>query len=110
MFAIPIIDANDSLSEVLLDGRTFFLQLSWNSEAALWTLAIENAYNELIVAGLALVPDTPLLSRYRHLAVPAGELVIVAVDGRRAIDRAALPAGDAALIYIPLGDNPRGAL
>lgn len=100
MKTIPVIDANDSLTEVELDGRTFFLRLSWNSEAQMWALGLENAYNELIVAGIGLVPDSPLLAQYRHLDVPDGELVALAPDRRNSISRTALPAGDVALIYV----------
>lgn len=100
MIVIPVPDANDSLTEVELDGITYFLRVSWNSEAELWSMAIENAYNEVIVAGICVVPDTPLLAGYRHLAVPAGELVALAPDRRDTVSRAALPAGDVALAYV----------
>lgn len=100
MKVIPVLDANDSLTEVELDGVTYFLHLAWNSEAELWVLAVENAYNEVIVSGVAVVPDTPLLGAYRHLPVPAGDLVALAPDRRDAVSRAALPAGDVALIYV----------
>lgn len=100
MLKIPVLDANDSLTEVELDGLTYFLRLSWNSEAELWALSIENAYNEIIVAGIAVIPDTPLLGAYRHLAVPAGELVALAPDRRDTVGRGALAAGDVALIYV----------
>ncbi len=110
MIVIPVLDANDSLTEVELEGVTYFFQLSWNSEAELWTLSIENAYNEVIVAGIAVAPDTPLLARYRHLAVPAGELVAVAPDRRNTISRTALPAGEVALIYVDSTEVADGAL
>lgn len=110
MLTIPILDANDSVTEVELDGMTCFLRLSWNSEAERWSLAIENAYNELIVAGLAVVPDTPLLARFRHLPVPPGELVAVAPDRRDVIDRRALPAGDVELVYVEASELANGAL
>ncbi|WP_238888679.1 phage baseplate plug family protein [Achromobacter insuavis] len=110
MLQIPILDANDSLTEVELDGATFFLGLSWNSEAERWTLSIENAYNEVIVAGIAVVPDTPLLALYRHLAVPAGELVALAPDRRDAIGREALPAGKVVLVYVEASEVTHGAV
>lgn len=110
MIEIPVLDANDSLTEVELDGVTYFLQLSWNSEAELWALSIENAYNEVIVAGIAVVPGTPLLALYRHLAVPAGELVALAPDRRESVSRAALPAGEVALIYIGEEELADGAI
>ncbi|MFY0477095.1 phage baseplate plug family protein [Achromobacter marplatensis] len=100
MIQIPVPDVNDSLTEVDLDGVTYFLRLSWNSEAELWALSIENAYNALVVAGIAVVPGSPLLAGYRHLTVPAGELIALAPDRRDAISRGALPSGEVALIYV----------
>ncbi|AKQ55183.1 Uncharacterised protein [Bordetella hinzii] len=110
MIEIPVLDANDSLTEMELEGVTYFLRLSWNSGAELWTLSIENAYNEVIVAGLAVVPGTPLLAQYRHLAVPAGELVALAPDRRDTISRRALPAGDVAFVYLDAEEVANGAL
>jgi hypothetical protein len=99
-FSIPIIDANDSLTEVVLTGETFFLHLSWNTESASWTLGINNAKNEAVVAGIALVTDYPLLERYRTaLPVPAGELVALTPDQRNSVSRTALPLGIVALMY-----------
>lgn len=110
MLTIPVIDENDSLTEVELDGRTYFLRLSWNSEAEIWSLGIENAANELVVAGIALVPDFPILRPYRHLAVPPGDLLALAPDRRDSISREALPAGDVALIYVSAAEVADGAL
>lgn len=110
MKVIPVLDANDSLTEVELDGITYFFRLSWNSEAELWSLAIENAYNELIVAGICVVPDMPLLAGYRHLDVPAGELVALAPDRRDTVNRAALPAGEVALLYVNAEEVADGSI
>ena len=110
MQVIPVIDANDSLTEVELEGRTYFLRLSWNSEAELWVLGIENANNEIIIAGIALVVDTPLLSQYRHLALPPGDFVALSSDGNEVISREDLPAGDVALIYLTAEDVANAAL
>lgn len=110
MIQIPVLNANDSLTEVELDGLTYFLRLSWNSEAELWVLSIENAYNEIIVAGIAVMPDTPLLGAYRHLEVPAGELVALVPDRRNTVGRDALAAGDVVLIYVDAEDMGNVAL
>lgn len=110
MIRISVLDANDSLTEVELDGITYFLRLSWNSEAELWALSIENAYNEVIVAGIAVVPDTPLLGAYRHLDVPAGELVALAPDRRNTVGREPLIAGDVVLIYVDAEEVASAAL
>lgn len=104
-FSIPILDANDSLTEIDLTGETFFLRLSWNSESAAWTLGIHNALNEVVVAGIGLVPDSPLLERYRAaFDVPAGELVALTPDGRNLISRTALPLGIVSMMYYEPGE------
>lgn len=100
MITIPVIDANDSLTEVELEGRTYFLRLSWNSEAELWGLSVENANNEIIIAGIALVANTPLLDQYRHLDLPPGDFVALAPDGQESITRENLPDGDVVLVYV----------
>lgn len=110
MITIPVIDANDSLTEVELEGRTYFLRLSWNSEAELWVLGVENANNEIIIAGIAVVPDTPLLAQYRHLALPPGEFVAIAPDRRDTISREALPAGDVVLVYATAEEITNGTV
>ncbi len=104
MNIIPVIDANDSLLEAELDGRTFFLNMSWNSEAALWTLSIENADNELVVASILLAPNVPLLAPYRHLSVPEGELVAVLENDQDIIGRNDFVTGIAKLIYVSVDD------
>lgn len=108
MIQILVPDANDSITEMELDGMTYFLRLSWNSEAQQWVLSIENAYNELIVAGIVVAPDTRLLAGYRHLAVPAGELVALAPDRRDTISRAALPSSEVALFYVNADEVANG--
>lgn len=104
MNIIPVIDANDSLLEAELDGRTYFLNLSWNSEARLWTLSIENADNELIISSILLSPNKPLLKPYRHLSVPAGEMVAILENNNTMIGRQDFVTGIAKLVYVSVDD------
>lgn len=99
MITIPLIDANSQVREIDLDGQTYFLQVDWNPEGEFWTLTIED-YNHLtILAGLVIVPDFPLLWRYRYRRVPAGELVAVTADNRNQISRTDLVDGTVVLMY-----------
>lgn len=100
MIQIPILDANDQLIEVELDDETYFLHVGWNSEAASWALEIENYNRETIVAGIVMVPNTPLLALYRYRDVPAGELLVTMMDDTVQPGRDAFTAGAAALIYL----------
>lgn len=100
MIQIAVTDQNDSLTEVVLDDVTFFLHLAWNSEGDFWTLGLENASKDTVVEGIAVVPDYPLLGRYRSAGMPAGEIMAIAPDRRDIISRSDLPTGIVALVYV----------
>lgn len=100
MIQISPIDANDQLLEVELDGETFFLHLGWNSEAAQWSLEVENYNRETIVAGIVMVPNFPLLQQFRYRDLPAGELMVVMMDDTATPARDAFSTGAASLIYL----------
>lgn len=101
MIKIPVIDANDSLTEVVLDGDTYFLRLTWNSEDDYWSWGLESANHESLVQGLKLVPDFPLLRWVRNQYLPPGELMAISPDRRDSISREALPSGEVVIVYVP---------
>lgn len=101
MIEIPVIDANDSLTEVELEGNTYFLRMSWNSEGEFWVMAIEDYTNSTILAGVRVVPDVPLLAMLHHLAVPRGEFWAILMDEtRQDFTRDDFTAGTGALVYV----------
>lgn len=97
---IPFSDQNDFIVEAELDEMTCFLHLAWNDDESMWTLSLENAENDVILSGIRLVSDWPLLGRFRHLAVPKGEMVVVAVDNEP-LGRQSFIDGSAELVYLP---------
>lgn len=100
MIQIPLIDVNDQLVEVELDSETYFLHIGWNSEAAGWFLEIENYNRETIVAGIAMLSNSPMLATYRYRDVPAGELLVTMMDDTVSPGRDAFATGAASLIYL----------
>jgi hypothetical protein len=60
-----------------LDGRDFNLSFSWNEREERWYLAMADEEENVLVAGIKLVSNWPLL-RYYHFdpRVPPGELVV----------------------------------
>jgi len=106
MISLPVLDANDSILEVDLEGNTYFLRMSWNSEGEFWVLSIEDYDNNTILAGVRVVPDTPLLGMFHHLMVPPGELWAVLMDDtRQDFLRTDFSDGSAALIYVEEGED-----
>jgi len=106
MFEILTIDANDQLLEVDLDGETYFIRLSWNSEAAHWALEIQNYNQETLIAGIVVVSNVPLLARFHYLPVPPGELIAVVLGDTAGIARRGFLDGAAALTYVPVSEVP----
>lgn len=103
MITIPVIDANDSLIEAELDGEVFFIRMSWNSEGEFWVLGLEDYAQNEILAGVRVVPNTPLLAMFRHLALPKGELYAVLMDDTRSdFLRSDFVTEMAGLIYVPV--------
>lgn len=64
---------------VLLDTQDFWLDFAFNQRTDCWYLSIfsGDAGETPIVQSIKLVPNRPLLRRYRHLAVPAGDLWVI---------------------------------
>ena len=106
MIEIRVIDANDSVQEVALDGDVFFLRMSWTSEGEFWSLGVEDFDRTVVLAGIRVVPDSPLLEMFRHLAVPKGELYAVLMDETRGdFVRSDFVTGTAHLVYVEEGED-----
>jgi hypothetical protein len=100
MIKIPLVDQNSFLIEASLEGATYFLRFDWNSEAGIWVLGLQDASTETVLNGVALVPNSPLLGQFRHLAVPPGEFVVDAQDDDLLIRRDSFLTGQATLYYV----------
>jgi hypothetical protein len=97
---LPLIDENDFLLEAVLDDITYFLRFSWNSEAAIWVLGIEDANKVDVLQGVVLVPSVALLVNFRHYAVPAGEFVAYSDNDLAQIGRQSFLDGTFQLYYL----------
>src|SRR5262245_60003859 len=59
-----------------LDGRDFLLSFAWNQREERWYLSIEDDVGDLLLAGLKLISNWPLLHAYQSdPRLPPGELV-----------------------------------
>lgn len=64
-----------------LDGREFVLRFAWNQGLARWFLDIMADDGSMLVAGLRLVPNWPLLRFYQYDSrVPQGDLRVMTFD------------------------------
>lgn len=106
MTEIEVLDVNDSLTEIELSGATYFLRMSWNSEGAFWVLGVEDYAHTLILAGVRVVPNVPLLDLWHNRAVPPGDLYAVLLDDtREELLRTDFADGTASLVYLEPGES-----
>lgn len=104
MIKIPLADLNDFILEASLEGTTYFLHFSWNTEGQFWTMGVRNAANVAVLRSVVLVPNTPLLEQYTTFAVPPGEFVAYTDDPLAVIDRNSFANEQATLYYIPAAE------
>jgi hypothetical protein len=100
MQVIEPFDQNDYLIECELDDQTYFMHLSWNSEAGIWVMGVEDANEQVILQGVVLVANSWLTQQFRSVAIPPGDFIVYAENPNEIIDRMAFLEGRATLYYI----------
>lgn len=100
MIPLPMADQNDFVLEASLEDVTYFLRFSWNDEAQIWVMSIQNSDDELILQGVVLVPNVALLTQFRTKAIPPGEFIAYAENPLEVLDRNAFTSGRAVLYYM----------
>jgi len=65
-----------------LEGRDFILEFSYNQRIERWYLAIYDEAETVLLQGLKLMTNRPLLRHYHYdKRLPPGELMPIAQDG-----------------------------
>lgn len=87
-----------------MDGVDYRLVCHWNTRDERWYLTVVDADGETLVAGIPLVVDYPLLSRFTIDGLPPGVLMALDTTGE-GMEPEHDDLGDRVrLIYIPQGD------
>jgi len=81
MIEIPLNGAPAFFSvEIDLDRRTYELTFLWNERSESWFMDIAILPGGVLVAGVRVVPDYPMLLQYTRPLMPTGSFIFVA-DG-----------------------------
>ena len=62
---IQVPEYNDSFSRVVLNGKEYLIRFSYNYEGNYWTFGIYDGNRSPYVAGIKIVPNSPLNFFYR---------------------------------------------
>ena len=103
MQAINIKDLNDQLIDVQLDGTSFVVGLTWNEAGKQFALSLYDVNENDIINGVGIVPNFPLLWRFRRQNMPLGDIMVVkATPGP--IERDSFATNSAELVYLTEDD------
>lgn len=98
METIELYADDDYFVQPLLEGKLYYLHMSWNSEAQYWTMAIRDFNKKLLTSGLKVVPNFPLIGRYYIEGMPPGEFI--ALSKASEIAQSDFIDGFAEMVYI----------
>ena len=67
--------------ECELDGRSYVFEFIWNERATVWYMTIADSVGTVLLAGIPIVLDYPLISRFASDDLPPGEFQAVDTTG-----------------------------
>ena len=84
MVKLTLLDANDFVQSVLLDGEPYKLHFAWNDTSKAWTLDLRDSHGKDIVRGIRSVADYEyehqLSGMNRHLLPQAETVFLITAD------------------------------
>jgi hypothetical protein len=76
LLSVPITsDSHDQTFTTELEGVVYTFRFKFNARAERWTMDIADENGSVIVGGVPLVADFPLIQRFGRASLPPGELV-----------------------------------
>ncbi|MBS6229372.1 MAG: hypothetical protein KH509_06360 [Clostridium sp.] len=99
---IQVPEYNDSFSRVVFSGKEYLIRFSYNYVGNYWTFGIYDGNRSPYVAGIKIIPNSPLNFFYLCHDLPEGLFSAVTVQAR--IGREDFQNGNAQFVFIPLAD------
>lgn len=65
------------IQEVTLDGAVYRLHIKWNHRAQHWSMDILDIDENVLVGGISLMVEYPLLFQYQYREIPPGAMAAV---------------------------------
>lgn len=76
-----------SLQEVTLENKNIAIDLSWNNRNSSWYIGLYDIFENPILTGIRLVPDTAINLRYTDDRLPDGIISLVQLSDRVTLGR-----------------------
>lgn len=99
---IQVPEYNDSFSRIVLQGKEYLIRFSYNDSGNYWTFGIYDKNRNPYVAGIKIVPNTPLNFFYLCHGLPEG--IFAAVSSKNRIERYDFRDKKSKFVFMPLED------
>ena len=98
---IPLLpDTTDQLLSVVLSGNPYTLRVLWNENYGYFSLSVLERDGSVILENIKMVKNYPLVSRFRDVRLPVGELFFIDNRGRNVRPvYESIGTGDYSLVY-----------
>lgn len=97
---IEVPDMNDGISRVVLGGKQYLLQFTWNDTGSYWCFGLRDALGSPILVGVKIVPQFPLNLFHGIPEFPDGVFGVFTEFGR--VGRNDFRDGKASFAFIPV--------
>jgi len=94
---IPIKDNPNHSLKIELEGLLYKLDFIYNTINDFWSMSIFDENDNLILAGIKLVANYPLISQYNKLK---GDFICQISDLKASVGRNSFLSGEAVLLYL----------
>lgn len=95
-------ETSDFTHTSIMDGLEYSVQMLWNDASTSWYISIADYTGTVIISGVRLVSEYPLLTIYNSQDVPAGMLVCRQLSGSSIVSptRDSFNDGTHELVYL----------
>jgi hypothetical protein len=97
---IPIKNNPNHTLIIELESVIYKLGFLYNVEGAFWSMTIWDENDNLLIAGIKIVANYPLLFSHINSSLPPGDFYCEIADTSASINRTAFSSGEAKLLYL----------
>jgi len=97
---IPIKNNPNHTLVIELESIIYKLGFQYNVQGAFWAMTIWDENDSVIIAGIKIVANYPLLFSYKKSSLPDGDFYCEISDKSASINRTAFSSGEAKLLYL----------
>ena len=97
---IPIKDNQNHTLLIELESAMYKLGFKYNTRSLFWAMDVYDDADNLLLAGIKIVPNYPLIFSHKVAGLPAGDFLCEISDKQSRVVRDSFSSGKANLLYL----------